>query len=102
VLKGEALYVSDSHFDIPENCLLMEDGEGGMYCVPDQHVPEEHHGLHEHHQKRHHQHHHYQSHRAAAHILTSATVAASPSPGAEPVEARVGVKDPSPIQTATA
>jgi hypothetical protein len=102
VLKGEAYYVPDDHFDPPEDCLLMEDGEGGMYCVPDQYIPEEHHGMHEHHQKRHHQHHHYQSYHIAAQTITSTTVATSPTSGAEPIEARAGVRDPSPVQTATA
>jgi chitinase len=98
VLRGEAYYVEDDHYDAPEQCLIVDDGEGGMYCLPDQYVSEDHHDLHEHPHKRHHQHHHYHT----APIVTSTTLDASAPSNTEHTEARGGVRSPGPIQTAAA
>jgi hypothetical protein len=38
VLRGEAYYVELDHYDQPDHCILVEDYDGGMACVPDPYI----------------------------------------------------------------
>ncbi|KAF2819761.1 glycoside hydrolase [Ophiobolus disseminans] len=103
VLRGEAPYVKMDHYEQPEHCVLVDDDEGGMTCIPDHYIFDDHHDLdnhdlHDHAHKRHHQHHRH----IAAHTVTSATTGALPTPDTEHTQAKAGQRSPGPVQTPSA
>ncbi|KAF2850135.1 glycoside hydrolase family 18 protein [Plenodomus tracheiphilus IPT5] len=98
VLRNEMPYDHDDQYDRAEDCLLIDDNEGGMECLPYHYMSDAHYGLHE--QRGEYHHHHHQYH--APPPVTSTTTQALPAVSTEYTEARTGLQSPGPLQTATA